>query len=316
MKTLKHFFFFLLLAPLFVACGGDDDDDQGGSNKPPQPPKTEVNVNKNNAQSQPVLSRLEFPKVKGGSSRVLVYSTADRFGVNYCVEWDASLKTQRWSCYIMTTGYKGNAGRYSPTDGSRQYPWDPNLPVADRWEQDDFVQSGFDHGHICPSADRQYSTEANKQTFYMTNMQPQYGKFNQKIWAEMEGMVRSWTPKGAADTLFVCKGGTVDKESQIIKRLNNRMIVPKYFYMALLLKSKTSSGFSYRAMAFWIENENKDLTATDEYKQQGKSAFLKQYVITIDDLEQRTGIDFFCNLADEKENSVENSVNTAAWGFK
>ena len=72
--------------------------------------------------------------------------------------------------------------------------------------------------------------------------------------------------------------------------------------MALLLKT---NGY-YRAIAFWAENENID---------RGNES-LKQFAISIDELERRTGIDFFCNLPDDIEENVESSYNTSVWGLK
>ena len=39
------------------------------------------------------------------------------------------------------------------------------------------------------------------------------------------------------------------------------------------------------------------------------------YAISIDELEERTGIDFFCNLPDDIENVVEANATPKAWGF-
>lgn len=50
------------------------------------------------------ITRLEFPKVKGGTSKVIVHET-DQYGVNFCTEFDTSKKSQRWSCYAV---YKSN----------------------------------------------------------------------------------------------------------------------------------------------------------------------------------------------------------------
>ena len=72
--------------------------------------------------------------------------------------------------------------------------------------------------------------------------------------------------------------------------------------MALLCKNTEG----YKAMAFWIEHK----VGTDD----GNA--LKQYVISIDELEQLTDIDFFCNLPDDVEESVEKNVYPMSWGFK
>ncbi len=310
MKELRFLLYILFMALTVVSCGGGDDDDEGSGGTPDTP---SANVNKNTVTTTNAVTRLEFPRVKGGRNRILVYRTGDKYGINYCVEWDADKKSQRWSCYQMYQGWRGNAGRYDPQTNpgnhpnERQYPYDPNLPASERWEEDYFYGSyfngaRFDHGHICPSADRQYSKEANYQTFYMTDMPPQYNKFNAKLWAEMEARVRKWTPTAKGDTLFVCKGGTIDSEENILTRIQGKLIVPKYFYMALLLKIKGQ----YRAIAFWAENENRD---------RGNES-LRQFAISIDELERRTDIDFFCNLPDDIENRVESSYNTSVWGLK
>lgn len=61
----------------------------------------------------------------------------------------------------------------------------------------------------------------------------------------------------------------------------------------------------YRAIGFWMENENID-RSNDK---------LKIYAKSIDELEKITGIDFFCNLPDNIEDKVEASVSTSAWGL-
>lgn len=293
MKLNIFFILSLVISFTFTAC--DADDDVGKSSE-------QANENRNIVTTNPDVARLEFPHLKDGNSIVIVHRTNDSYGLNYSVEWDCDKKSQRWSCYQMYVGYGGTVGRYEPASGELQYPFDPQLDAANYFDKDYFYGSGFDHGHICPSADRQYSKEANKQTFYLTNMQPQYNNFNAKLWAKMEAKVRSWTPTRTSDTLFVCKGGTIDNEEYILKRINDKLIVPKFFYMALLLKN--SQG--YRAIAFWAENENVDRESDN----------LVNYVISIDELETRTGIDFFCNLPDKVEDAVESLCIPASWGLQ
>lgn len=288
---------------MLAGCGGDDDDpvpSGGGGNK------TEINSNKNVVKDgvPAEVTRLEFPRLREtGNNIVVVHTTSDSYsnGVNYSVEWDIEKKSQRWSCYQMMRGYKVTGVK--PYEGNPLYPFDEDLPSYDYFSQDLFWGSGFDHGHICPKASRLYSDRANYQTFYLTNMQPQYHEFNAGIWVKLENRIRSaWTPSNSTDVLYVCKGGTIDNENQIIKRISGRLIVPKYFFTALLLKN--SSG--YRAVGFWFEH-TADNRSTDN---------LKDYAVSIDELEQLTGIDFFCNLPDDIEQSVESSYASNAWGLK
>ena len=287
----------LLATTLIVACGDTDDDDwqQGGPDK--------ANINRNDPTREPAVSRLEFPHVDGdGTTMLLIHTTNDSYGINYTVEWDIEKRAPRWSAYQMHAGtLKRNTTRYySQTD---QYPHDPLLPKSYYLSGDLFWGSGFSHGHICPSADRLYSAEANYQTFFLTNMQPQYSMFNagtdySSPWCRLEDRVRSWagsTSRNAsgqlvADTLYVVKGGTV-RDDQLLTVIKGELRVPKYFFVALLQKNQQG----YKAVGFWLEHDNRN-HGTDP---------LSQYAVNIRELERLTGFDFFCNLPDDTENHVE-----------
>lgn len=174
MKQIKIYLFALLAVLSMAACGSSNDGDGNGSN--------EINTNKNEVTTDKAVTRLEFPKLKGGNSIIRVYRDGnskqyDPDNVNYSVEWDCDKKSQRWSCYIITKNNRAkNTNRYNSE--SNQYPNDPKLAASNRWEKDYIYRSGFDHGHICNSQDRLYSFNANYQTFFLTNMQPQYSVFN------------------------------------------------------------------------------------------------------------------------------------------
>ena len=108
----------------------------------------------------------------------------------------------------------------------------------------------------------------------------------------------------STDTLFVCKGGTIDNSEQILGYTRSRFIVPRYFFMALLAKNK----LGYKAIGFWVEHLNED-HSNDK---------LGIYAVNIADLEKKTGLDFFCNLPDGIEKQVETlDIDNVkrAWGF-
>lgn len=286
----------LALMLMLTACGGAEPEEKGGGG-------ITGNANANSTDVCKYASRLEFPKLKGGNSIVIVNTTNDSYdreGVNYCVEWDKNKKSQRWSCYEMHSGYKV-AGIERYYSKQNQYPFDPQLVTGATYlDKDYFYSSGFDHGHICPSADRLYSTNANYQTFFLTNMQPQNHTFNADVWGKLENQIRSWVTSGT--TLYVCKGGTIDSETNILQRISGKLIVPKNFFCALLLKNN----LGYKSIAFWYD-QSKDL---DE------SQPLSNFAISVDDLELRTDIDFFCNLPDATEEDRESRCDLQAWGLR
>ena len=307
MKQIKIYLFALLAVLSMAACGSSDDGDGNGSN--------EINTNKNEVTTDKAVTRLEFPKLKGGNSIIRVYrdgnnSAYDPDNVNYAVEWDCDKKSQRWSCYIITKNNRAkNTNRYKSE--SNQYPNDPELAASYRWEKDYIYSSGFDHGHICPSNDRLYSSNANYQTFYLTNMQPQYAVFNGShkdhpysgIWIKMENYLNGFKLE-KTDTMYVCKGGTIDKEENILMRIQDNLIVPKYFFTAILVKKMVNGQAYYKSIGMWFPH-------TNVYHGDDK---LSDYTMSIKDLEAKTGIDFFCNLPDNIERDVESKKILSDWG--
>lgn len=313
--NIKNYLLASICALALTACGGDDDNGNtavgSGSNK---------NCNdillKNNPQLPKEITRLEFPSVKtDGNNLVVVHKvkdkTYDKDGVNYSLEWDCDKKSSRWTAYVM---HKATA----VTKRTDTWGEDPDIPSMYRFSDTNamYKGSGFTRGHICASADRLYSVEANQQTFYYSNMHPQYYNFNAGegytgVWVKMEDKVRLWAQKTSkdskgnyvADTLYVVKGGTIDNENQILMRIKGSLIVPRYFFMAVLCKYATG----YRAIGFWAEHNN--LTGMNHYVYQfGKDASeitLSDFVVNIDKLEELTGIDFFCNLPDDIEDKIE-----------
>lgn len=285
-------FVALIFLALLVACGEDSTDNSGEN-------IDNRNDNRNISVAQSETARLEFPKTKGGNSIVVVHSTTTD-GVNYSIEWDCDKKAQRWTCYQM---YAAN----SKSNGSRKGWWGDNDPFKEdeeipedcRTTLADYRGSGFDRGHICPSADRLCSKDANEQTFLLSNMHPQWNKFNAGVWKKMEDQVRKWNTSTFRDTLFVCKGGTIDTADGIKQYTTSGLIVPRYFFMAVLCKKDNI----YKAIALWVEHLNENHKNDD----------LQQYAVSIDELEKMTGIDFFCNLPDVTENSVEKAFSTASW---
>ena len=177
MNKLHYLFLLLAAAITFTSCSNDDDggtNDDGGGTSQEGP-----NVNKNIVTDEPAVARLEFPRLKEGNNKVIVYRTTDnrtydKDRVNYAVEWDCDKKSQRWACYQMHKGYGGSYSRV--VDG---YMNDTQNLSSDEYYSTDYIyRSGYEHGHICPNAERTYSYRANYLTFFMTNMQPQYHKFN------------------------------------------------------------------------------------------------------------------------------------------
>ena len=275
----------------------------------------------------PEIWRLEYPQVSyerlakskddnGANTKCqIIVKKCDPFGITYSLEWDNALVANRWTCYELHAG-----NTMSTVKRKDDFKADPDVAVSSQLS--DYKNSGFARGHLCPSADRLCSEEQNKQTFFLTNMQPQYTSHNSGLWSRLEDLVRDFATDDAytgahCDTLYVVKAatitdqitmgdGTVDgvyfNNNHTAHQLcNDKLLIPKYFYMALLHYNKDTD--SYQALALW----------TDHIGTTQSVANLGDYAISIDELEKRTGIDFFCNLPDDIETEVEKTLDLNFW---
>lgn len=236
------------------------------------------------------VGRIEIPKLKGGSMNKFIVHTVNYGGkeiVNFSMEYSNAHKHPWWVAFTFD-----NVTNKKNTDRTDKWGNDPYVDAAYRTYSSDY-SAPYNRGHLCASADRTYSREANIQTFYYSNMSPQIVKFNSGVWNNMETSVRKYAEGlGAKDTLYVVKGGTLN-DNQLLEYTGNHVAVPRYYYMVMvLLKNGT-----YKGMAYWIDQKNYSDTKAASYR------------TTIDKVEEQTGIDFFPNLPDNIETEVEaNSV--------
>ena len=241
--------------------------------------------------------RIEIPKLSEDfvedKAKFVVHYAPDTYGdthLNFSLEYNIDSRHSRW---VAFTFYDKTAE--NKTDRTNAWSFDPYLLEYTNNESD-YSRSGYDRGHIMASADRLYSETANRQTFYYSNITPQVNSFNGGIWLELENTLRNYWGRSNTfrDTLYVVKGGTI-RDDQITGTIGqNKIVVPKYNYMAILAKKADT----YKSIAFWFENRKYN----EPYR-------LKEHAISVAELEELTGIDFFHNLPDEIEDVVEQHKN-------
>ncbi len=239
----------------------------------------------------PKTGWMELPAIPEGmdafTHSMTVGSVSTR---NYSFLWDYSNLVAPWVAYPLCKWNIGN-------NIKRTNAWglDPLLPEG----KQPVLFRGFSEGnngwyargHQIPSADRLTSYESNSMTFYGTNMTPQIQDgFNGDIWATLEGKVRSWA--NSSDTLYVVTGCVIDyKDGETVKyALDNngkKVTVPTGYYKVVLRYMKNSTfGYSgYSACAVWLDHKVYSTKTIDS-----------SYSMSVDDLEEKLGIDFFVNL--------------------
>lgn len=283
-----HTYIFILATALVSSCSNNSEN--SGSSQ---------NSNRNPLVIQNA-GNLEIPRIDDNAGKIISHYASGI--LNYTVDWHADKKHSRWVAFTFTAenskqSWNRNNWKNTEWKGDPFQP-DPALSAGERTELSDFKGSGYDRGHLCASADRLNSKDCNEQTFYLSNMSPQIGRFNQQDWVDLEGLVQNWGRSSTfRDTLYVVKGGTI-RDDQILRYTKSGMPVPKYYFMALMCKK---SG-TYKAIGFWVE-----------HKSYGGSPDVSSWAVSIDELEEKTGIDFFCNLPDRIENPIEKTFSLESW---
>ena len=231
---------------------------------------------------------LELPAIKDGDGLYFYWHdhvVGGKTMRSWSFDYDPVAMVSHWVAYPLNKGLIGS--------GSRTDEWglDPKIPE----EYQPVLYKGFksptdtryDRGHQLPSADR-YNHDANVQTFYFTNMTPQRHDFNGFAWADLEGRVRDWSR--SMDTLYVVTGCVVDGSSDYAYDNEGKEVtVPVAYYKALLGYKKdgtlgiTAQTGGFTACAFWYDHKPYSGNVMDKS-------------LTMAELEEKTGVDFFVNL--------------------
>ena len=158
-----------------------------------------------------------------------------------------------------------------------------------------YKDSGYDKGHLCPSADRKFSKEAHDGTFLMSNVSPQEHEFNSGLWNRLEQKTRFWANKYKG--IYVVTGGILEANLPTIGA--EKVSVPKQFYKIILDYTQPE----VKAIAFLVPHQESNKA-------------LYTFATSIDIIEDLTGIDFFSELPDEIENQLEKSSSYKQWSFR
>lgn len=168
---------------------------------------------------------------------------------------------------------------------------------------------GYARGHMLPSANRYNTWQTNAQTCYATNIMVQEYNFNGGAWGNLENKERS---KMCADTLFVVVG-TLFEDNKTINRFSRTIGVPSHCYKLLL---RTRTGTTRKHIS--------DITSADdlicigflfENNESSAETPLSEAVVSVAEIEKRTGFKFFQNLNPAIADKVKQQKNLSAWGM-
>ena len=234
----------------------------------------------NHKSIQPIL--LEIPTKHDDGELVSHYA--------YTLSYNANTLIANWVSYELTA---------EETDGSwnrkgLRFITDPDCN-AKQADNEDYRNSGYSRGHLAPAGDMKWDSLAMVESFYYTNCIPQDKELNNGRWNQLEMKTRAWA-KEYGHVYIVCGPAFLNADTTRIG--HNGVAVPDVCFKALLIQ--TDKGHS--SIAFMMLNG-------------GERRSLKECAITVDELEAIIGMDLFCNLPDDEEDTIESRVIWDDWGL-
>lgn len=210
---------------------------------------------------------------EGGPVRVLT-------NTGYVVGYSDALGNPLWAAYRIADSEPAPAP-------PRPDDFVVDVRTAARIEPGDYARSGYDRGHLAPNfaIATRYGQRAQEETFLMSNITPQKHGLNAGLWKQLEQRIATSYPARFGE-VWVIAGPVFPARPEKLRR---RVAVPEACYMIIL----DESGGRVRAQAFLFPQ---DIPA---------GATLADYLVSIDEIERRTGLDFLSELPDPAEDALE-----------
>ncbi|HLM02871.1 MAG TPA: DNA/RNA non-specific endonuclease [Pyrinomonadaceae bacterium] len=206
----------------------------------------------------------------------------------YALSYARDNGTPNWVAWHLDTSWLGTTPRQDDFRGDSTLPsgWYKVVSTS-------YTGSGYDRGHMCPSADRTLTVADNSSTFLMTNMVPQTADNNRITWEGLEAYARDLAIDDGSE-LYIISG--VYGNAGWIN--SNRVLVPTYTWKVIVVLPSGTNDVSRvtgstRTIAVWVPNQT------------GINSDWKTYRVSVDYVELMTGYDFFTNVTDATEAAIE-----------
>tara|TARA_B100000315_G_scaffold222267_1_gene226209 strand:+ start:228 stop:1214 length:987 start_codon:yes stop_codon:yes gene_type:complete len=227
------------------------------------------------------FAQIELPKPRSGEQIISHMA--------YTLSYNEAYEQANWVTYELKASTL--RGSFERTDDFRS---DPEITTGSA-SLADYKGSGYDRGHLAPAGDMKWSYRAMSESFYMSNMSPQTPSFNRGIWKRLEDQVRGWAVDN--QIVYVTTGPVLQGNLSSIG--SNGVSVPRQYYKVILDYTEPE----LKGIGFILNNEK------------GVGS-LENYSVSIDRVEEVTGIDFFHSVPNDLENAIEATLDISLWSFK
>ncbi|MCD8185735.1 MAG: DNA/RNA non-specific endonuclease [Rikenellaceae bacterium] len=209
----------------------------------------------------------------------------------YTLWYDTLYRQAAWTAHVLTradmeTSRAERKNGFVICQTVRSKGW----PYA---KSSDYTRSGYDRGHLVPSADRTGSRTENDATFRLSNIDPKNPRLNRVVWNQLKDEIRQMALR--LDTLWVVTGGELKPG---LERIGASGVgVPEHFFKVLLARKKGE----WMAMAFLVPNRS-----------ELKPSFW-EYALSVAEAERLLGIDFFHTLPKALQRRIESECHPQRW---
>lgn len=194
-----------------------------------------------------------------------------------------------WVCYIVTKEELS----IRAAKRTNNFRADPAIPTGSA-NPADYTRSGFDRGHLAPAADMSFSPQAMSDSFFMSNMSPQRPQFNRGIWGKLEKQIRRFANR---EGMIVVVTGPILPETPTITIGRSKVTVPEYYYKVVYDLTPPQ-----KMIGFILPNK-------------GSRADLRSFAVTVDRVEELTGLDFFSLVPQPQQEALEKTISVESWDW-
>lgn len=248
------------------------------------------------AQTSSVHLTMGNPSNAGSSYSNLLLSKSQ-----YAVSYNCYRGTPNWVSWQLNPSWLGSAPRQD------DFRADTTLPSGCyRVSSSDYSGSGFDRGHMAPSADRTNTIANNSATFLMTNMIPQAPDNNQGVWANLENYCRDLVVNQGKE-LYIISGsygtGGTGSNGTRTTIANGNVTVPSRTWKVIVVLNRPNNGASS------VTTSTRVIAVNIPNTQGVRNANWRNYRVSVDSIEVNTGYNLLSNVSTSIQSTIESRVD-------
>jgi len=215
---------------------------------------------------------------------------------NYTIGYSYYFRQAKWALEIVAPKIVD----YDPDPVQRadNFRSDFRIPQMFRADLADYVNSGFDRGHLVSSSDQQDTKLQNSETFLLSNMSPQQPKFNREIWKKLEIAVRQLDARDDVYETYVVSGPifNFDVPVRTIGATDTNGVtlpVPHEYFKSILIENNRGK---FDLWSFMIPNEESNNS-------------LESYLVPTSKIERFAGLFLWERLMGSEIEKLKNATN-------